>query len=141
MDTEALSGVVKRLRRAEGQIGRGDPHDRGGRHCAEIVTQLAAVSKALDRAGFAVIATCPRQCLTQNPDGSEWIPQNSRSSSSLPGLTDEASSFSSTTETGRGQVEPAELVEVGRDLGAFSSRHPLGENAPRLIEIFRKDRR
>ena len=27
-----------------------------GRDCKDIVTQLAAVSKALDRAGFAVIA-------------------------------------------------------------------------------------
>ena len=41
-----------------------------GRHCADIVTQLAAVAKALDRAGFAVIATGLRQCLTESPDGS-----------------------------------------------------------------------
>jgi DNA-binding FrmR family transcriptional regulator len=40
-----------------------------GRACTDIVTQLAAVSKALDRAGFAVIASSLRQCLTENPDG------------------------------------------------------------------------
>jgi len=31
---------------------------------------MAAVSKALDRAGFAVIATGLKQCLTESPDGS-----------------------------------------------------------------------
>ena len=69
MDAEELSGVVKRLRRAEGQIGGVIRMIEQGRDCTEIVTQLAAVSKALDRAGFAVIATGLRQCLTENPDG------------------------------------------------------------------------
>jgi len=70
LDTEELSGVVKRLRRAEGQIGGVIRMIEDGRDCRDIVTQLAAVSKALDRAGFAVIATGLRQCLTENPDGS-----------------------------------------------------------------------
>lgn len=70
LDTEKLSGVVERLRRAEGQIGGVIRMIEDGRDCREIVTQLAAVSKAIDRAGFAVIATGLRQCLTENPDGS-----------------------------------------------------------------------
>lgn len=70
MDAEELSGVVKRLRRAEGQIGGVIRMIEQGRDCKDIVMQLAAVSKALDRAGFAVIATGLRQCLTENPDGS-----------------------------------------------------------------------
>lgn len=69
LDTDELSGVVKRLRRAEGQIGGVIRMIEEGRDCAEIVTQIAAVSKALDRAGFAVIATGLRQCITENPDG------------------------------------------------------------------------
>lgn len=68
LDAEELSGVVKRLRRAEGQIGGVIRMIEAGRDCADIVTQLAAVSKALDRAGFAVIATGLRQCLTENPE-------------------------------------------------------------------------
>ena len=71
LDTEELVGVVKRLRRAEGQIGGIIRMIEQGRDCKDIVTQLAAVSKALDRAGFAVIATGLRQCLTENPDGGE----------------------------------------------------------------------
>lgn len=34
-----------------------------GRECEDVVTQLAAVSRALDRAGFAIVATGLRQCL------------------------------------------------------------------------------
>ena len=43
-----------------------------GRECQDIVTQMAAVSKAIDRAGFATIAVGLRQCLTDpgtQPDG------------------------------------------------------------------------
>lgn len=60
--------VVKRLNRAQGQIGGIVRMIEEGRDCKDIVTQLAAVSKALDRAGFAVIATGLRQCMG-DPDG------------------------------------------------------------------------
>jgi DNA-binding FrmR family transcriptional regulator len=69
LDTEELSGVVKRLRRAEGQIGGVIRMIEEGRDCEEIVTQLAAVSKALDRAGFAVIAAGLRKCIAEDPSG------------------------------------------------------------------------
>lgn len=35
-----------------------------GRDCKDVVTQLAAVSKALDRAGFKIVATGLRECIT-----------------------------------------------------------------------------
>ena len=38
-------------------------------HCRDVVQQLAAVSKALDRAGFLVISSALKECLT-DPDGS-----------------------------------------------------------------------
>lgn len=69
LDTAELAGVLKRLKRAQGQIGGIIKMIEDGRDCADIVTQLAAVSKALDRAGFAVIATGLRQCLTEEPSG------------------------------------------------------------------------
>lgn len=34
-----------------------------GRNCKDVVTHLAAVSKALDRAGFKIVATGLRDCL------------------------------------------------------------------------------
>ena len=60
---EDLGDVVKRLRRAEGQIRGVIAMIEDGRDCADIVTQLAAVSRALDRAGFRVIAAGLRQCV------------------------------------------------------------------------------
>jgi len=69
IDPEELDSVVKRLRRAEGQIGGIVRMIESGRDCQDIVTQLAAVSKALDRAGFAVIATGLRQCLASPEEG------------------------------------------------------------------------
>jgi DNA-binding FrmR family transcriptional regulator len=42
-----------------------------GRDCADVVTQLAAVSRALDRAGFKIIATGLRQCITAQEAGKD----------------------------------------------------------------------
>lgn len=68
LNPDQMTAVVKRLNRAQGQIGGVVRMIEEGRDCREVVMQLAAVSKALDRAGFAVIATGLRQCLA-DPDG------------------------------------------------------------------------
>ncbi|MEI2778984.1 MAG: metal-sensitive transcriptional regulator [Tetrasphaera sp.] len=68
LDQQEMVAVVKRLKRAQGQIGGIIKMIEDGRECQEIVTQMAAVSKALDRAGFAVIALGLKQCIT-DPDG------------------------------------------------------------------------
>jgi DNA-binding FrmR family transcriptional regulator len=70
LDPDEMQTVVKRLRRAQGQLGGVLKMIDDGRECQEIVTQLAAVSKALDRAGFAVIALGLRQCIA-DPEGHE----------------------------------------------------------------------
>ena len=72
VETAATQELVKRLRRVEGQIGGIIRMLEEGRDCADIVTQLAAASKALDRAGFKLLATGMRQCLTTpTPDGEQ----------------------------------------------------------------------
>jgi len=68
LNPEELGAVTNRLRRAQGQIGGVLRMIEQGRECDDIVTQLAAVNHALDRAGFAIIATSLKQCLAQ-PDG------------------------------------------------------------------------
>lgn len=60
---DAVGEVVKRLRRAEGQIRGVIAMVEQGRDCADVVTQLAAVSRALDRAGFKIIASGLQECL------------------------------------------------------------------------------
>ena len=70
LNPDEMQTVVKRLRRAQGQIGGVLKMIDEGRECQDIVTQLAAVSMALDRAGFAVIALGLRQCIA-DPEGHE----------------------------------------------------------------------
>jgi DNA-binding FrmR family transcriptional regulator len=72
LDPEAMSAVINRLRRAEGQLAGVVRMIEDGRDCRDVVIQLAAVSKALDRAGFAVIAHSLRRCLTE-ADGEENV--------------------------------------------------------------------
>jgi CsoR family transcriptional regulator, copper-sensing transcriptional repressor len=62
-DSETMASVLRRLKRAQGQIGGVIKMIEEGRDCADVVTQLAAASRALDRAGFKIIATGLEQCL------------------------------------------------------------------------------
>jgi DNA-binding FrmR family transcriptional regulator len=71
-DEEAIGVVLNRLRRAHGQLAGVISMIEQGRDCKDVVTQLAAVSKALDRAGFKIVATGLRQCLTgETPENSQ----------------------------------------------------------------------
>lgn len=74
VNENAVDEIVKRLRRAEGQIRGIIAMLEAGRDCSEVVTQLAAVSRALDRAGFKIIATGLQQCLTAQAEGEDQRP-------------------------------------------------------------------
>jgi DNA-binding FrmR family transcriptional regulator len=65
LDPDATKTAITRLRRAEGQIGGIIRMLEQGRDCKDVVTQLAAVSRALDKAGFSVVASGLRQCLAE----------------------------------------------------------------------------
>ncbi|MEE1941329.1 metal-sensitive transcriptional regulator [Streptomyces sp. TRM 70361] len=71
MAADELRAVVNRLRRAQGQIAGVIRMIEEGRDCEEVVTQLAAASRALDRAGFAIIATGLQQCLAEDGQGDD----------------------------------------------------------------------
>ncbi len=75
IDTTALTEVLARLRRVQGQVGGVIRMIEEGQDCAKVVTQLAAASKALDKAGFQVIATGMRQCLTTADDDERAVDQ------------------------------------------------------------------
>ena len=68
LDPEEMISVIHRLRRAQGQIGGVLKLLESGADCADVVTQLAAASKALDRAGFAIIASGLEQCITRGDE-------------------------------------------------------------------------
>ncbi len=65
-DPEEVRKVVARLRRAQGQIDGVVRMIEEGRDCKDIVTQVSAASKALDRAGFAIVSQAMGQCLAQS---------------------------------------------------------------------------
>lgn len=63
--------IINRLRRASGQIDGVIAMMQSGRSCRDVVTQLSAASRAVDRAGYKLIATNMKECLlaeAANPD-------------------------------------------------------------------------
>ncbi|WP_007023842.1 metal-sensitive transcriptional regulator [Saccharomonospora iraqiensis] len=68
---ELTGDALTRLRRAQGQLaGVIEAMEEGG-DCAQVLTQLAAVSRALDRAGFKIVASGMRYCEQARENGDE----------------------------------------------------------------------
>ncbi|MFC8847999.1 MULTISPECIES: metal-sensitive transcriptional regulator [unclassified Micromonospora] len=59
---EMTGEALTRLKRARGQLNTVIEMMESGRDCREALTQLAAVSKAVDRAGYKIIASGVRYC-------------------------------------------------------------------------------
>lgn len=72
LEPDAMGPVVNRIKRAQGQLAGVLRMLEEGRDCEDVVIQLAAVSRALDRAGFAVVAAGLRQCIV-NGDGPDSV--------------------------------------------------------------------
>ena len=60
-----LRPILNRLRRAEGQLAAVIRMLEDGRDCGDVLPQLSAVTKALSKAGFAIVASSLRECLAQ----------------------------------------------------------------------------
>ena len=71
VDSKELADVLRRLRRAQGQIGGVIRMIEDGRDCQDVLTQLAAAARALDRAGFKIIASGLCQCVLDEQAGGE----------------------------------------------------------------------
>jgi DNA-binding FrmR family transcriptional regulator len=71
LDEQVAKEITNRLRRARGQIDGVINMIESGRPCRDVVTQLAAASRALDRAGFKIVASGLRQCLTTEGEDQE----------------------------------------------------------------------
>lgn len=68
LNEDVLADVRKRLRRAQGQVGGLIQMMDEGRDCRDVIIQLAAVSRALDRAGFRLIASGLEQCVSDDSE-------------------------------------------------------------------------
>jgi DNA-binding FrmR family transcriptional regulator len=75
MNPEAQKDIVHRLRRARGQIDGVIAMIEAGRPCRDIVTQLSAASRALDKAGYKFIATGMQECLLTDVADREMSPE------------------------------------------------------------------
>ncbi|MBN2176441.1 MAG: metal-sensitive transcriptional regulator [Demequinaceae bacterium] len=62
LSSEDLAPLRNRLKRAKGQIDGIIKMIDDDRDCGDVLTQLAAVSKALDRTGFALVAAGLQRC-------------------------------------------------------------------------------
>ncbi len=71
LDPGSVRPLSNRLKRAQGQLAAVIRILDEGQDCEDVVTQLAAVSRALDRAGFAIVATGLKQCIAD--EGAESV--------------------------------------------------------------------
>lgn len=72
LDPDEMKPVINRIKRAQGQLAGVLRLLEEGQDCEMVVTQLAAVSKALDKAGFAIVAAGLQQCLASE-DGAAGV--------------------------------------------------------------------
>lgn len=69
---EVVDDVRKRLRRVAGQVQGVERMLAEGRDCKDVVTQLSAAMKALEQAGFRLVASGLTYCI-ENPGTAEPI--------------------------------------------------------------------
>lgn len=69
LDEGTRAPIERRLKRARGQITGILAMLDEGRDCGDIVTQMAAVSRAIDKAGIALVSAGLEQCLLAGDEG------------------------------------------------------------------------
>ncbi len=75
MDLEPtdIKPIITRMKRANGHLTSVIRMMEDGADCESVLTQLAAVNKALSRAGYAIVATGLQQCLTETDQGLDGV--------------------------------------------------------------------
>ena len=72
-DQEQIAAISKRIKRAQGQLGAVARMLEEGRSCDEIVTQMSAVSKAVNTAAFTLISSSLKECIMEDKSNSEAV--------------------------------------------------------------------
>jgi len=70
-NVDARRDVAHRLKRAHGQLSAVIRMLDEGRACEEIVTQIAAASKAINGAAFTLVSAGLEECITQGGKASD----------------------------------------------------------------------
>ncbi len=64
LSDDTVADLLRRLRRVEGQVRGVQQMLQEKRDCREVVTQLSAANKALEQAGFVLVAAGLTWCLS-----------------------------------------------------------------------------
>jgi DNA-binding FrmR family transcriptional regulator len=77
LDEATIAEVIPRLRRVEGQVAGIARMVESDRECRDVVQQIAAASKALDRVAYKMLAAHLRSCLLdeESAAASGYTPQ------------------------------------------------------------------
>jgi len=70
MQPDEMKPIITRMKRAHGHLASVIRMLENGSECEDVITQLAAVNKALSRSGYAIVAAGLQHCLTEG-DGLE----------------------------------------------------------------------
>ena len=73
LEPSEIKAIITRMKRANGHLASVIRMMEDGSDCELVLTQLAAVNKALARAGYAIVATGLQQCLADNEEGLEGV--------------------------------------------------------------------
>ena len=60
-----MQAILLRMKRAHGHLGKVIRMIEEEADCETVLTQLAAVSKALDKSGFAIVASGLQRCMAE----------------------------------------------------------------------------
>ena len=72
LQPEEIKAIITRMKRANGHLASVIRMMEEGSSCEDVLTQLAAVNKALSRAGFAIVANGLQNCLAEG-DGIDGV--------------------------------------------------------------------
>jgi DNA-binding FrmR family transcriptional regulator len=65
LEPDEMKAIILRMKRANGHLASVIRMVEEGSSCEDVLTQLAAVIKALNRSGYAIVATGLQHCLTE----------------------------------------------------------------------------
>ena len=72
-DEDQIQAISARMKRANGQMAAVIRMLEDGRSCDEVVTQMAAVSKAINTAAFTLISASLKECLLDGKRNSKDV--------------------------------------------------------------------
>lgn len=72
-DEAQIDAITKRIKRAHGQMAAVIRMLEEGRNCEDVVTQMAAVNKAITTAAFTLISASLKECIEENKTNSDAV--------------------------------------------------------------------